>query len=113
MAQPAILSHPAVGCFVSHGGYGSMWESLTTDPQIVLLADELKAAVKVEKGENGLFSKERLCAAIKTVMDEESEIGSQVKKNHAQWKETLVSSGFMSNYIDNFVEQLHGLLDQN
>ena len=126
VAQPAILSHPAVGCFVSHGGYGSMWESLTTHPHIVLmpeyvdhiftarlLADELKAAVKVEKGENGLFSKERLCAAIKTVMDEESEIGSQVKKNHAKWKETLVSPGFMSNYIDNFVEQLHGLLDQN
>ena len=32
MPQPSILRHPSVGCFVTHGGYGSMWESLTTDP---------------------------------------------------------------------------------
>ena len=87
MPQPSILSHPSVGCFVSHSGYGSMWESLTTDPQMVLLpeyvnyifnarllADELKLVVEVEKDENGLVSKERLCDAIKSVMDEESEI---------------------------------------
>ena len=123
--QPTILRHPSVGCFVSHAGHGSMWESLTTDPQIVLppeytdhiftarlLADELKVAVEVEKEENGLFSKERLCEAIKTVMDEESEIGGLVKKNHGKWEETLVSPGFMSNYIDNFVGQLQDLLDQ-
>ena len=125
VAQPAILNHPAVGCFVSHGGYGSMWESLTTHPQIVLLpeyidhifnarllAEELKVAVEVEKEENGLFSREKLCEAIKSVMDEESEIGYLVKKNHAKWKETLVSPRFMNTYIDNFVGQLQGLLDQ-
>ena len=123
--QPTILRHPSVGCFLSHAGHGSMWESLTADPQIVLLpeyadhiftarllADELKVAVEVEKEENGLFSKERLCEAIKTVMDEESEIGGLVKKNHAKWKETLVSPGFMSNYIDKFIGQLLDLLDQ-
>ena len=123
--QPTILRHPSVGCFVSHAGHGSMWESLTADPQIVLLpeyadhiftarllADELKVAVEVEKEENGLFSKERLCEAIKTVMDEESEIGGLVKKNHAKWKETLVSPGFMSNYIDKFIGQLQDLQDQ-
>ena len=123
--QPAILRHPSVGCFLSHAGHGSMWESLTTHPQIVLLpeyadhiftarllAEELKVAVEVEKEEYGLFSKERLCAAIKTVMDEESARGALVKKNHAKWKETLVSPRFMSNYIDNFVAQLLGLLDQ-
>ena len=76
------------------------------------MANELKVGVEVEKEENGLFSKERLCEAIKTVMDEESEIGGLVKKNHAKWKETLVSPGFMSNYIDNFAGQLQDLLDQ-
>ncbi|KAJ9671565.1 hypothetical protein PVL29_025327 [Vitis rotundifolia] len=123
--QPSVLSHPSVGCFVSHGGFGSMWESLTSDPQIVLvpeyidhilnarlLAEELKVAVEVEREETGLFSKESLCKAIKSVMDEESEVGGQVEKNHAKLKETLVSPGFMSNYIDNFVGQLQGLLDQ-
>ena len=76
------------------------------------MADELKVAVEVEKEENGLFSKERLYEAIKTMMDEESEIGGLVKKNHAKWKETLVSPRFMSNHIDNFAGQLQDLLDQ-
>ena len=117
--QPSILNHPSVGCFVSHCGFGSMWESLTSHPQIVLvpeipdqilntrlLAEVLEVAVEVKKDENGWFSKESLCKAIKSVMDEENEVG----KNHGKWKDTLTSPGFMSNYIDNFVGQLQGLL---
>ena len=90
-----------------------------SDPQLVLvpelsdqtfnarlLAEELKVAVEVEREENGWVSKESLCKAIKSVMDEEGEVGCLVKKNHAKWKETLMSQGFMSNYIDNFVRQL-------
>ena len=123
VAQPSILNHPSVGCFVSHCGFGSMWEALTSHPQIVLvpelpdqilntrlLADVLEVAVDVKKEENGWFSKESLCRAIKSVMDEESEVGGVVRKNHGKWKETLTSQGFMSNYIDNFVGQLQGLL---
>ncbi|MCD7448878.1 UDP-glycosyltransferase [Datura stramonium] len=120
--QIRILSHSSVGCFVSHCGFGSMWESLMSDCQIVLvpnladqilntrlLANELKVAVEVERDENGWFTKENLCKTIRSVMDEGSELGGIVKKNHVKWKETLTRPGFMSGYIEEFVNDLHKL----
>ncbi|PQM35995.1 UDP-glycosyltransferase 79B6-like [Prunus yedoensis var. nudiflora] len=122
--QPMILSHISVGCFVSHCGFGSMWESLLSDNQIVLvphltdqilntkiLVKELKIAVEVEREENGWFSKESLSKAITTVMDKDNEVGFMVKKNHAKWRETLSTPGFMDGYIDSFVQKLRELVN--
>ncbi|KAL9264309.1 UDP-glycosyltransferase 79B6-like protein [Drosera capensis] len=121
--QPLILSHPSVGCFVNHCGFGSMWEGLKSKAQLVLvpqlgdqilntrlMAGELKVAVEVEREESGWVSKESLCKAIKAVMDEGSAVGSNVRENHAKWREILVSQGFMSGYIDSFIKDLEGLL---
>ncbi|KAF3672035.1 putative UDP-glycosyltransferase 79B6-like [Capsicum annuum] len=121
--QLKILSHKSVGCFVSHCGYGSMWESLALcDCQLVflprffdhllnarLMEHELKVGVEVEE-ENDLFTKENLCKAVKCMMDKDSQIACSMKENHRKWKELLSSPGFMSNYIDNFIHNLHGLL---
>lgn len=71
-----------------------------------LLAEELKTAVEVERDENGLFTKEDLCKAIKSVMDKDSKLGCLIKENHAKWKETLTDPCFMKNYIENFVSNL-------
>ncbi|CAH2036347.1 unnamed protein product [Thlaspi arvense] len=117
--QPLILSHQSVGCFVSHCGSGSMWESLVSDCQIVfiptmgdqvlttrLLSEELEVSVKVQREDSGWFSKESLRDAIKSVMDKDSELGKVVKRNHKKLKETLVSPGFINGYADKFVEAL-------
>ncbi|KAM3342027.1 hypothetical protein P3S68_026993 [Capsicum galapagoense] len=122
--QLKILSHKSVGCFVSHCGYGSMWESLALcDCQLVflprffdhllnarLMEHELKVGVEVEKEENDLFTKENLCKAVKCMMDKDSQIACSMKENHRKWKELLSSPEFMSNYIDNFIHNLHGIL---
>lgn len=117
--QPLVLGHPSIGCFVNHSGFGSMWEALMSDSQLVLvphlgdqilnariLGEELKVGVEIKRDENGWLSKENLCNAIKCVMEEESDVGGLIKKNHAKWKETLGRPGFMSDYIDKFIEDL-------
>ncbi|KAL3503171.1 hypothetical protein ACH5RR_037620 [Cinchona calisaya] len=120
--QPQILSHPSVGCFVNHCGFGSMWESLRSGCQIVvvphlgdqilnsrLLSDHLKVALEVERGENGWFSKESLSGAIKSVMDGESEVGSLLKRNHSKWKAVLGSPEYMTKYMEDFIQHLYEL----
>ncbi|KAJ8771731.1 hypothetical protein K2173_026908 [Erythroxylum novogranatense] len=117
--QVMFLDHPSVGCFVSHCGFGSMWESLMSNCQIVLvpqlgdqilntrlLAEEIKVAMEVERDENGWFQKENLSKAIKTVMDKDGELGATVMKNHAKWRETLKNQRFMSNYVDKFIQNM-------
>ncbi|KAL2900222.1 UDP-glycosyltransferase 79B3 [Bienertia sinuspersici] len=98
--QPLVLAHSSVGCFVNHCGFGSMWESLMADSQIVmvpqlgdqilntrLMASELKVGGEVERTHNGWVSKHSLCKAIDSVIDEKSEVGRLVRKNHARWRD--------------------------
>ncbi|KAH0695369.1 hypothetical protein KY285_022466 [Solanum tuberosum] len=102
--QWEILSHKSVGCFVTHCGYGSMWESLALcDCQLVLLPRPFEHTLIARLMEQQL-------KAVKCVMDKDSQIGRLVKENHKKWKELLSSPGFMSNYIDNFIQDLHELL---
>ncbi|EPS67374.1 hypothetical protein M569_07398, partial [Genlisea aurea] len=122
--QTQILNHPSVGCFVSHCGFGSMWESLLSDPQIVLvpkladqilntrlLAEDLKVAVEVPRGDMGWFSREDLCSAIRSAMiEDEAGVAGSLKLNHGRWREKLAGAGFMDGYADGFIDDLHRLL---
>ncbi|KAK0578647.1 hypothetical protein LWI29_013688 [Acer saccharum] len=99
-------------------------EAMMTDCQLVLLpyvgdqiinarlmGGDLKVGVEVEKGEeDGLFTREGVCRAVKTVMDENSEVGKQVKENHAKHTKFLMKQGLECTYIDGFVKNLHDLL---
>ncbi|KAL9146296.1 hypothetical protein ABFS82_13G101700 [Erythranthe guttata] len=123
--QQLILKHTAVGCFVTHCGYGSMWEGLMSECRLValphvadqyvqarLLSGVLKVAVEVEKGdEDGLFTKEGVCGAVMAAMAEESGVGEEVVVNHEKWRGILGSEGFQDSYFDAFVENLRKLLD--
>ncbi|KAL1221902.1 UDP-glycosyltransferase 79B11 [Cardamine amara subsp. amara] len=121
--QPLILAHPSVGCFVSHCGFGSMWESLLSDCQIVLLpylndqvlntrllTEELEVSVEVQREATGWFSKENLSGAIMSLMDKDIEIGNHVRRNHTKLKEVLVSPGLLTGYTDKFVDTLENIV---
>ncbi|CAO2829113.1 unnamed protein product [Amaranthus hypochondriacus] len=117
--QRQILAHPSIGCVVSHCGSGSIWESLLSKNQIVLmpnlpdqelftkfLTEELKVGVKAGK------SKESLYNAIKSVMDEDSEIGNLARKNHENLRQKINQPGVMDTYFDDFIKDLQVLIIQ-
>ncbi|KAE8686694.1 Anthocyanidin 3-O-glucoside 2''-O-glucosyltransferase [Hibiscus syriacus] len=122
--QQLILNHPSVGCFVTHCGSGSLAEAMVKDCQLVLLphvgdqiinarlmAGDLRIGVEVEKGEeDGLFTKDSVCKAVKAVMDNESELAKETRANHAKWKEFLLAPGLERSYMNDFVMQLHTLV---
>lgn len=123
--QQLILSHPAVGCFVTHCGWGSTSEALVNECQMVLMphfgdqlinarlmGGDLKVGVEVERGdEDGLFSREGVVKAIKLAMDGESEIGKETRANHGKWRDFMLRKGLEDSYIHEFDHKLHSLLE--
>ncbi|KAJ1388927.1 UDP-glucuronosyl/UDP-glucosyltransferase [Sesbania bispinosa] len=123
--QQLILEHPSVGCFITHCGAASITEALVNTCQLVLLprlgtdhiitarmmSTKLKVGVEVEKGEeDDLFRKESVCKAVKIVMDEENELGREVRVNHTKVRDLLLSNNLESSCLDTFCQKLQGLL---
>ncbi|CAJ1978763.1 unnamed protein product [Sphenostylis stenocarpa] len=122
--QTLILDHPSVGCFITHCGAASLLEALVSRCQIVVLPNfidqllnarmisrSIKAGVQVEKGEeDGLFTKESVCRAVKTVMDFESEVGKEVRENHLKLRNLLLTKDLEKSYIDSFCHKLQELV---
>ncbi|KAG2371818.1 hypothetical protein LR48_Vigan05g143200 [Vigna angularis] len=123
--QQLILEHPSIGCFITHCGAASLTEAIVNKCQLVLLpghrgghiinarmlSRKLKVGVEVEKGEeDGLFSKESVCKAVKSVMDDESEVAREVRQNHAKLRNFLLSDNLESSCVDLFCQQLQKLL---
>ncbi|GLJ48197.1 hypothetical protein SUGI_1017800 [Cryptomeria japonica] len=80
--QISIVSHPSVGCYVTHGGWSSVMEAwLYSGLPLVLIplrhdqglncrqiALELNGGIEVVRDEEGGFSRENVCKAIGMVM---------------------------------------------
>ncbi|TXG47491.1 hypothetical protein EZV62_026785 [Acer yangbiense] len=127
------------GGFVTHCRSSSLAEAMMTECQLVLLpndgdqiinarltGEDLKIGVEVEKGPlvmtamdltepaiEAILSvlKPHFILAVKTAMDENGEVGKQVKDNHDIQREILLmKQGLESSYIYGFVHNLHDLL---
>ncbi|KAF7819938.1 UDP-glycosyltransferase 79B30-like [Senna tora] len=122
--QQLILKHPSLGCFITHCGSSSLLEALLSQCQLVLLPNmldhiittrmvskSLKAGVEVQRGEeDGLFTKDSVCEALRIVMDDESEVAKEIRENHTKLRSLLLSNNFENGYIDSFCQSLHKLL---
>ncbi|RYQ97194.1 hypothetical protein Ahy_B08g093212 [Arachis hypogaea] len=123
--QQLLLGHPNVGCFITHCGGSSVTEALVNECQIVLLPGpysdhvinarilgrKMKVRVEVEKGkEDGLFSKESVCKAVKIVMDDGNEVGREIRDNHTKVRNLLLAPNFESSCLDDFILRLQDML---
>ncbi|KAI9093175.1 hypothetical protein K1719_027189 [Acacia pycnantha] len=123
--QQVMLAHSSVGCFITHCGAGSITEGLVSKCRLVFLprlgadhiinsrmmSSSLKVGVEVERGEeDGLFTRETVCKAVKSLMDDESEVGKEIRENHAKVRSYLLSNDLESSHVDRFCEKLRDLL---
>ncbi|KAL5063038.1 hypothetical protein RYX36_024775 [Vicia faba] len=122
--QQLILEHPSMGCFITHCGSGSLSEALVNKCQLVLLpnigdqifnarmmSNNLKVGVEVEKGEDGLYTKDDVCKAVSIVMDDDNEISKKVKASHVKIRDMLLNKDLESSCIDNFCKKLQEIVE--
>ncbi|CAA0833335.1 UDP-glycosyltransferase 74F2 [Striga hermonthica] len=119
--QLEVLSHVAVGCFFSHGGWNSTAEALSLGvPMVVfpqwtdqttnakLVQDVWGVGLRVCVGPDGIVGRDEIERCVREVM--EGEKGKEMKRNACKWRELAkeaVSEGGTSDVnIDYFIAQL-------
>ncbi|KAK7405158.1 hypothetical protein VNO78_06356 [Psophocarpus tetragonolobus] len=71
-----------------------------------MISSSLKAGVEVEKSEeDGLFTKESVYKAVKTLMDDATEIGREVREKF-KTKKLLLTKDLENGYIHSFCQKL-------
>ncbi|CAN6445424.1 unnamed protein product [Victoria cruziana] len=119
-SQLEVLSHPAIGCFVSHCGWNSTLESLSLGVPVVampqwtdqptngkFISDVWRVGVRAEAGKNDLVRREELVRCLGLVMDE-GEKRREVRANAARWRErarvAVEEGGSSSRNLQDFVD---------
>ncbi|XP_019176939.1 PREDICTED: UDP-glycosyltransferase 74G1-like isoform X2 [Ipomoea nil] len=116
--QLQVLTHYAVGCFLTHCGWNStleaislgvpmiampQWSDQTTNSKLVM--DKWKTGVKAKAEENGVVKREEIEECMRRVMEDE-----EMRANTKKWKqicrEAVEEGGTSDRDIQDFVSSL-------
>jgi hypothetical protein len=117
--QPAVLSHPSVGCFVMHCGWNSTLEAVALGVPVVtvpsmfdqptnafLIEEEWAGGVRGERNGEGAFAGAELARCVEMVMDGGAravEIRERVEALKGTTREAMSSGGPAERSLRSFV----------
>jgi anthocyanidin 3-O-glucoside 5-O-glucosyltransferase len=121
-SQVEVLSHPSVGCFVTHCGWNSSLESLVSGVPVVafplwsdqvtngkLIEDVWKTGIRVTRNEEGIVERGEIKKCIEVVMG-----GDEKRSNAKKWKdlgrEAGKEGGSSDKNLKTFVEEVRASL---
>ncbi|CAN0912403.1 Phloretin 4'-O-glucosyltransferase [Linum grandiflorum] len=125
-SQVEVLSHEAIGCFVTHCGWNSTLEGMCLGVPLVafpqfsdqttnakLVEDVWKIGVRVvvpEKSEEAVVEGDEIRRCLDLVMGEGGEVREQVRRNANKWKQlardALLEGGSSHSNLRAFVDEI-------
>ncbi|KAF9664707.1 hypothetical protein SADUNF_Sadunf16G0046200 [Salix dunnii] len=126
-SQVEVLSHPSIGCFVTHCGWNSTFESLASGVPVVAFpqwTDQLTNAkmveavwetgVRVSANKAGIVEGEEIEKCLELIMGG-GERGKEMRKNAKKWKdlarESSIEGGSSYHNLHAFVNEIGGGLE--
>ncbi|OMO51802.1 UDP-glucuronosyl/UDP-glucosyltransferase [Corchorus capsularis] len=121
-SQLEVLSHPSLGCFVTHCGWNSTLESLASGVPLVafpqwtdqptnakLIEDVWGNGVRVRGNEEGIVERDEINRCLDLVMGDE-ERAKEVRRNAQKWKdlarEAAKEGGSLDRNLKSFIDDL-------
>lgn len=129
-SQVAVLSHAAVGCFVTHFGWNSTLESLAAGMPTVGMPQWLDQATNAKlvedvwgtgvraaaAGDEGVVAREEIGRCVEMVMGR-GKRGEEIRRNARKWKEltrdALREGGSSDKNLRRFVEEIGNVLGES